>query len=220
MELGLQDAARLLGVSAETVQRWARQGRLGVLRPSGDFQVGLEELRTWAAEQGLRLRESSAAVAPPSPLHAALGRGGVRDGVSGAGPDEVLADLVAAAPLAPGADRAAMLQQLRARENMASTGFGGGVALPHPRTPSRDFVSAPLVLIGLLARPVDWRALDGRPVHTAILLASPTPQEHLQILSRLAFLLRDARFCSALESRAAGPEILALAERLEPPAAQ
>ncbi len=220
MELGVQDAARLLGVSAETVQRWARQGRLGVLRPSGDFQVGLEELRSWAGEQGLRLREPAASVTSPSPLHAALGRGGVRPGVSGEDPDEVLANMVAAAPLAPGADRAALLEQLRAREKMASTGFGGGVALPHPRTPSRDFVSAPLVMIGLLARPVDWRALDGRPVHTAILLASPTPQEHLQILSRLAFLLRDAQFGAALDARAAGPEIFALAERLEPPAAR
>jgi len=221
MELNLQEAARRLGVSAETVRRWARQGRLGVLQPTGDFQVGIEELQTWAREQGLRLREGSAAGprgAALPPVSAALERGGILQDLAGGTPDEVLRALVAAAPLPPAADRAALLRQLQAREAMASTGLGAGVALPHPRTPSADFAPEPLILVALLAQPVDWRALDGRPVHTAILLLSPSPQLHLQALSRLAFLLREPRFHGALERRAGAAEILALAAQLEPPA--
>ncbi len=222
MELNLQETARKLGVSAETVRRWARQGRLGVLQPSGDFQVGIEELRTWAREQGLRLQETGAAGATRAaalpPVSAALERGGIRHGLAGATPHEVLRALVDAAPLPAAANRAALLDQLLAREAMASTGLGSGVALPHPRTPSADFVSEPLVFLATLAQPVDWRALDGGPVRSVILLLSPSPQQHLQALSRLAFLLREPRFLAALEQRAAADEIRALAAQLEPPA--
>jgi len=225
MELGLQEAARMLGVSAETVKRWARQGRIGVLQPSGSFQVGLAELRAWASAQGLRLQDDSAEATQPAgprttaqPLGAALRRGGIIHGLPGASTEEVLRELVAAAPLTTRADRAALLRQLHAREAMASTGLGAGVALPHPRSPSADFVAEPLILIATLTKPVDWRALDSRPVHTAILLLSPSPQEHLQVLSRIAFLLREQKFLSALELRAAAEEIHALAAKLAPPA--
>lgn len=225
MEIGLAEAAQRLGVSAETVERWARQGRLGVLRPSGDFRVGEEELQAWAELQGLRLREQAAAPAAPAPasalppLQAALHRGLVMSGVAGATPSEVLRELAAAVPLAEGADREALLAQLEAREQMASTGLGGGVALPHPRTPSRDFVAEPVIVIALLAQPVDWHALDGAAVRTAILLVSPTPQAHLQVLSRLAFLLREPRFAEALARGEGASEVMKLAALLEPPLA-
>jgi PTS system nitrogen regulatory IIA component len=224
MNLSLQEAARTLGVSAETVRRWARQGRLGVLQPSGDFQVGMEELKAWALEQGLRLQEPR--VVPPaasaqtcrlSPLSVALTRGGVRHQVAGANREAVLRDVVRVAPLPDAAARDALLQQLLAREEMSSTGVGAGVALPHPRTPSADFVREPLVLIASLAQPVEWRALDARPVHTAILLLSPNPPQHLQLLSRLAFLLREPRFTAALERQSSAEELLALVAQIEPP---
>lgn len=224
MNLSLQEAARTLGVSAETVRRWARQGRLGVLQPSGDFEVDMEELRTWAQEQGLRLQEPPGAAPPAqdsnarlSPLGAALTHGGVRKAVAGSSREDVLREVVRAAPLPAAANRDALLQQLLAREEMSSTGVGAGVALPHPRTPSADFVSEPLVLIASLAQPVEWRALDARPVHTAILLLSPNPPQHLQLLSRIAFLLREPRFAAALERRSAAEELLALVAQLEPP---
>lgn len=218
MEVSLQDAARMLGVAAETVQRWARQGRLGVTRPSGEFRVGLEELRTWAAAQGLRLREDAPAAPTLPPFLAALGRGRILHGVAGVTRDEILAALVLAAPLGSGADRSALLEQLRAREALASTGLGGGVAIPHPRTPSDAFAREPMALVGLLEREADWRALDGRPVHTAVLLISPNAQSHLQVLSRLAFLLREREVLEALARRAPAAELRALFERLEPSA--
>lgn len=216
----------MLGVSAETVRRWARQGRLGVLQPSGDFQVDVAELRAWAQGQGLRLQDQSFATASAAaaraqtlpPLCAALARGGILHGVAGATPDEILRALVAAAPLTAGADSSSLLAQLQARETMASTGLGSGVALPHPRSPSADFVREPIVIIATLAKPVDWRALDGRPVHSVILLVSPSPQQHLQVLSRIAFLLREPRFLGALERAAAAGEISALAAQFEPAA--
>jgi PTS system nitrogen regulatory IIA component len=217
MDLSLQDAARLLGVAPETVQRWARQGRLGVTRPSGEFHVSLAELRAWAEEQGLSLREptGTGGRALP-PFRAALERGRILHEVAGSTRDEVLAALVLAAPLPAGGNRAALLEQLRAREALASTGLGDGIAIPHPRTPSDAFAPAALAVVGLLAREVDWHALDGRPVHTAVLLVSPNAQQHLRVLSRLAFLLREEPILAALQRREPAAGLRSLFDRSEP----
>lgn len=210
MALDLQQAAEMLGVSPATVRRWARQGRLGMLRPSGEFRFEPGELSRWARNQGLQLRAAQATPTPEAnaadegpqagPLSKALGRGAVLHQVPGVSPDEVLSNLVELAPLEEAVDRLGLLSQLQAREHMASTALGHGVALPHPRMPSTAFVHEPMLVVGMLESPVAWRALDGEPVHAVLLLLNPTPQQHLAILSRVAYLLRQESFQKAVKN--------------------
>jgi PTS system nitrogen regulatory IIA component len=219
--LDLQQAADMLGVSPATVKRWARQGRLGVLRPSGEFRFEQAELRRWARNQGLDLHEARGlpreAGTPAScgPLAGALAAGSVLHEVPGVSPDEVLSNLVELAPLAESVDRLGLLAQLQAREHMASTALGGGVALPHPRIPSTAFVAEPTLVVALLASPVPWKALDGEPVHAVLLLLNPDPQAHLTVLSRVAFLLRQESFIKALRERADAETLRGLVASLE-----
>jgi PTS system nitrogen regulatory IIA component len=222
MPLDLDQAAAKLGVSSGTVRRWARQGRLGVLRPSGEFRFEEKELVRWARNQGLRLRTGApsrrrpAVVDPDSfPLSTALDRGGILHQVPGASPGEVLSNLVELAPLPENCDRLGLLEQLQAREALAPTALTEGIALPHPRTPSSMFVGETMLTIAMLEQEVDWRAVDGKPVHTAVLLLNPTPQEHLQVLSRLAFVMREATFTRALVERVAAEPLRRLVNRLE-----
>lgn len=223
MALDLQQAAEMLGVSPATVRRWARQGRLGMLRPSGEFRFEPGELQRWARNQGLQLRQNRSAGAPATamgdeshgPLGAALHRGAVLHHVPGVSPDEVLSNLVELAPLEEAVDRLGLLSQLQAREHMASTALGQGVSLPHPRVPSSAFVHEPMLVIGMLENPVPWRALDGEPVHAVLLLLNPTPQEHLAILSRVAYMLRQDSFQKALQEGAEADALRELIDRLE-----
>ena len=221
MPLDLHQAADMLGVSAATVRRWARQGRLGVMRPSGEFRFEEAELGRWARDQGLTLGQGSSRRARPvpdpvaRPLTTAMLEGSVLHRVPGISAGEVLSNLVELAPLEEERDRLKLLEQLQAREALASTALGHGVALPHPRTPSKDFVTAPMVVVAMLDGEADWKALDEEPVHTAILLLSPSPQEHLQVLSRIAFLLREESFVEALRTHAAAENLLELVTRLE-----
>ncbi len=225
MALDLQQAAEMLGVSPATVRRWARQGRLGMLRPSGEFRFEPGELQRWARNQGLHLRqarvgapaEATTAVGDDGhgPLGAALGRGAVLHQVPGVSPDEVLSNLVELAPLEEAVDRLGLLSQLQAREHMASTALGHGVALPHPRVPSTAFVHEPMLVVGMLENPVAWRALDGEPVHAVLLLLNPSPQEHLAILSRVAYLLRQDSFQKAMQKAAEADVLRELVDRLE-----
>jgi PTS system nitrogen regulatory IIA component len=228
MALNLDDAARLLGVSPATLRRWAREGQLGVLRPSGDYRFDENELRSWARSHGLRLREGrasgkaawpTAGAAPASeeqPLTLALARGGDFSGDSVEDRDALLHAMVSQVPLAEGADRAQLLSQLLEREALTSTGLGEGFAVPHPRTPSTAFTPEPIVMLALPRPALDWGSLDGEPVHAVFLLVNPTPQAHLKVLSRLAFVLRDPGFASLLREGASFEEVLTAAAQLEP----
>ena len=75
------------------------------------------------------------------------------------------------------------------REEIGSTGIGHGVAVPHARAAG---VKELVGVFGRLREPVEFQALDGRPVDLVFLLLSPTPSsgEHLEVLAALAMIAR------------------------------
>lgn len=75
------------------------------------------------------------------------------------------------------------------RERLGSTGVGDGVAIPHARLEGLDHV------FGLFARlktPIDFDAIDGRPVDLIFLLLAPetSSAEHLKALARISRIFR------------------------------
>src|SRR5512140_2920840 len=91
---------------------------------------------------------------------------------------------------------------------MGSTGVGDGIAIPHVRTPILLHVDQPFVSLCLLRRPVEFGAIDGKPVHAVFLVVSPSVPSHLKVLAQLGFLLRDAEVRALLARRAPNGEIL------------
>lgn len=75
------------------------------------------------------------------------------------------------------------------RERLGSTGFGGGVAIPHGKLAKIDRVYA---LVARLAAPIDYKAIDGQPVDLVFLLLSPPDAgaEHLKALAAVSRLMR------------------------------
>jgi nitrogen PTS system EIIA component len=224
VELKPRDVARLLNVSEETIDRWAREGILPAHRVHDHYQFNRVELQEWAASHGHRVSPdlfapNGSAVELPS-LAAAIVRGGVHHGVQGRTREQVL-EAVSNLPRIPaGVDRGLLYQLLVGREALASTGVGSGIAIPHPRDPVVVQVDEPCVFLCLLAQPVDFGALDGQPVHTLFTLLSPTIHSHLQILSRLSFVLHDATLVGMLRSQAPEAAILDRLGLLEAPAAE
>ncbi|HCN20106.1 MAG: PTS fructose transporter subunit IIA [Planctomycetes bacterium RIFCSPHIGHO2_02_FULL_50_42] len=82
---------------------------------------------------------------------------------------------------------------LMKREQLGSTGIGGGVAVPHTK---HGCVSRLVVTVARSEEGIDFDALDGEPVHLVFLLLSPneTAGAHLQALERIATLIRDSDF--------------------------
>ncbi|HEY6931283.1 MAG TPA: PTS sugar transporter subunit IIA, partial [Thermoanaerobaculia bacterium] len=59
-----------------------------------------------------------------------------------------------------------------------------------------------------LERPVDFGALDGRPVRVLFMLLSPSVRDHLQVLAKLAAALHDETFKGLITRTASSKEIL------------
>jgi fructose-specific phosphotransferase system IIA component len=76
------------------------------------------------------------------------------------------------------------------REMTRTTGIGHGIAIPHGKCRGCDRLS---MAIGRLAEPIDFKAIDGKPVELIILLASPLDQTgpHIQALARISRILTD-----------------------------
>ena len=68
------------------------------------------------------------------------------------------------------ADQKLVVQAVLLREEEGTTGFGQGIAIPHGK--SAD-VLEPTLLVGRLASPVDWQAMDDAPVDTLFLILVP-----------------------------------------------
>ena len=77
------------------------------------------------------------------------------------------------------------------RERLGSTGFGGGVAIPHGKMAGLDRVYA---LVARLSTPVEYNAIDGGRVDLVFLLLSPPDAgaEHLKALAAVSRLVRHA----------------------------
>jgi RNA polymerase primary sigma factor len=129
--------------------------------------------------------------------------------------EEALRAVVDRLPLPPGMEREFLLQMLLAREQLASTGLGHGIAIPHPREPIVLRVTTPAVSVCYLASPIDFDAIDGRPVHTLFTVISPSVRVHLHLLAVLAACLRDPDALARVESRAGEADLVAAIGRVE-----
>jgi len=103
---------------------------------------------------------------------------------------KLLAELAheAAAKTGIGADRIAA--ELLKREELGSTGVGGGVAIPHARFAQ---ASAPFGLLVRLKKAIDYDAVDGKPVDIVSLLLLPESSGGEQQLGALASVARKLR---------------------------
>jgi PTS system nitrogen regulatory IIA component len=219
VDLRVRDVARLLNVSEQTVYRWARKGSLPAHRVHDQYLFNRVELQEWAAlhkhRVSLELFAPNGSVEQPPGLLAALEHGGVAHDLPGLAREDVLAAVAQLPGIPASVDRELLYQLLLARESLASTSIGGGIAIPHPRDPVVAHVDQPLVFLCFLRQPVDFGAPDGQPVRVLFLLLSPSVRDHLRILARLASALHDETFQKLLHAAAPRGAILGRVAEIE-----
>jgi PTS system nitrogen regulatory IIA component len=79
---------------------------------------------------------------------------------------------------------------LNEREQLGSTGFGQGVAIPHGKIEGLGRIYG---LFARLSEALDYKAIDGRPVDLVFLLLSPVDAgaEHLKALAAISRVTRN-----------------------------
>jgi mannitol/fructose-specific phosphotransferase system IIA component (Ntr-type) len=111
--------------------------------------------------------------------------------------DELVGNLVKAEQLDPDR-RAEALEALLARERLASTGIGAGVAVPHVML---EGLERAIGSLSVHPAGIAWQAIDGAPVHLFFTVLRPAsalpdhdPQRHLDTMRWISRLARHEDF--------------------------
>jgi len=133
----------------------------------------------------------------------------VAEGMAAASKKALLQQLAGLAASAYGLDARDAADGLGAREKLGSTGFGGGIAIPHARLAGIESIVGAVVT---LSRPVDFAAVDDLPVDLVVALFSPLEAgaDHLKALARVSRALRDAGFVAKLRGAGSRDALYAL----------
>lgn len=214
MNLSVKDAAKLLAVAEKTIYRWIKQDIVPAYKINENYRFNRAELLEWATSRRMGVsvdafNEPEAAAQPLPALSEALENGGVFYRVGGDTRKKVLQDVVDHLRLPDEVDRDYLFKVLLAREKIASTAVGNGIAFPHPRNPVLLHVTKPTVTLCFLENPVDFYALDGLPVRILFTLITPTLRSHLHLLSKLAFALKNKNFERFIQNQGSREEIVA-----------
>ena len=219
MSVTVRDAATLLNASEEQIYEWIESGNLPAHKISDQYRISRSELLEWATARKLVItpalfQEGDDDDYIPT-VSESLKRGGVFHSIGGASREEVLRNVVQVLPLSDDFERDMLLQMLLARESLGSTGIGDGIAIPHVRNPIVLAADEPLLSLCFLQPPIDFNAMDGHPIYALFILSCPTIHVHLQMLARLAYLLRIPEFRDCIRAMPHEEEIIATAMRLE-----
>jgi len=84
-----------------------------------------------------------------------------------------------------------VLEALKTREKLGSTGIGKGVAIPHSRSTVTDSLT---LLFARSTEGIDYSAIDEKPVHLFFMILAPHQEkssEYLPLLGKLVEITRD-----------------------------
>lgn len=128
------------------------------------------------------------------------------------GKDDVLTQLVKKAiglGLVPGEMEEEVLDALREREKLTSTGLGYGCAVPHIKTASASRLN---IVYAHSPQGVDFEALDGNPVNFIFLVLAPlkVTDDYLKILSAISALAKDPKARRRLAEAKKAEDVLAI----------
>ena len=101
-----------------------------------------------------------------------------------------LIDLLASAGGIKKTDKGVILDKLKDRELLGSTGIGKGIGIPHAKC---DNVKKMTAVMAISKKGIDFKSLDGEPTYILFLLLAPgeTPGPHLKALAKISRLLDD-----------------------------
>lgn len=108
-----------------------------------------------------------------------------------------------------GINERVIFDALLERENLGTTGFGGGTALPHARLKDVDKIYG---FFAKLNTPIAYEAIDNKAVDIVFMLLSPDSSgaDHLTALAQISRLLKDESICEKIRNTSNNEEIYAL----------
>ncbi len=211
--LTIQDVAEALMVSVKTVTRMLQDGAIPGFKVSNQWRFHRDDLNSWLKQKRRGTEGHSTGFlhgeVHETPLSRLVNEQLIITGLAPDTPAGILEKL--AAPLAESgivSDKKLFVEGLLQREEMMSTGIGGGAAIPHVRYPERLPADRPALVMGTCPEGVEWKAIDGKPVRLFLLPASGSVTVHLRLLSAIRELLAAPDMTARLVRAASARDIM------------
>ncbi len=136
-------------------------------------------------------------------------QGGVHYNIGGSTVEEIFTELCQQLDLPSGLDAGLFRDSLVERERIMTTSIGHGIAVPHPRSPLISKPEDQRIFVCFLDKPLNFEAMDGKPVYVFFVILSNGSQSHLRILSRLSYLFQQDSFRALLRKKPDTAELTA-----------
>ena len=121
----------------------------------------------------------------------------------------ILEELVAPIASITGVNHKDLVRVLMDREQLGSTGIGGGIGIPHGKLKQLESLA---LGFGLSRKGVDFESMDNQPTHIFFLLVTPENSTglHLKMLARISKILKHDQFKEKLLNAASSDEIFSI----------
>lgn len=210
--ISLEELAERLGRDRREVEKLVNRGRIPGRKVGGVWQFHPTEIRHWV-EQEMRdysepelaaLEEAQrpqGAAPEETPVIKRLSPETLQVPLPGRTKRSVLESLVEVAGRTWQIwEPAAVLNAVLEREEILSTGFENGVAIPHPRNPLPDVLGQSVVAFGRTLSGIPFGAPRRQLSDLFFLVVCRDPRTHLSVLARLGRLMQSPGFLDDLRS--------------------
>ena len=198
-----KDVSELLGLPLVTIQRWEHQGKIPFKIVDHKRCYKKKEIKEWAKSHDFAIKKPLDVSKEKTTgiLSESINRGGIYNDIDGHDVYTVFEHAIEKLSFISFSDKDRLFNELLYREELTSTGIGKGVAIPHTRSRLDLGLSEPVVPLFFLKNDIEFNAVDGNPVRVMFMIFTANTKDHLNILSKIGFLLRNDQLLSILEQK-------------------
>ncbi len=212
--LQINQVSELLGVPEITIQRWVHQGKIPYRMKRKKYLFIKDEIINWAEEHRIPIKKNKNDKNKINyNVFESIKNGDVIFDLEGNDSYEILRNAIDKIDFIIEKDR--LLDEIIRREEIASTGIGNGIAIPHPGRNFKLNIDFPITYVFYLKKPVDFNSIDNEPVSIIFMFFTPSVEIHLKFLSRLSFILKEEEFIKKIKTCGTKNEVIELVESIE-----
>jgi PTS system nitrogen regulatory IIA component len=215
--MSAEDVAKLLDLPLVTIQRWDHQGKIPSKQIKHKKCFNRTEILQWAKDHdfNVRIDKRSNETTSNQILAPAIKRGGIYYDVPGKDIIEVYENAINQLPFLEKVYLKEILDELLDREELASTGIGNGIAIPHTRERLQLGLSEIHIPVIFLKNKIEFNAIDGNPVSLLFIIFTSNTREHLTVLSRLSQTLKKNELLYILNNKTKELDLLKQINKIE-----
>jgi PTS system nitrogen regulatory IIA component len=225
--ISIEELAARLGRDRRDVEKLANRGRVPGRKVGGVWQFHPTEIRHWLEHEmrgysdtelaALEGGQRSEGTEEDAPILKRMSAETVQVPLQGRTKRSIIESLIEVAGRTWQIwEPATVLKAVLEREEILSTGFENGVAIPHPRNPLPDVLGQSIVAFGRTFSGIPFGAPRRQLSDLFFLVLCRDSRTHLHVLARLGRLIQSPGFLDALratETSQAAYDVIAQADK-------